>query len=69
MELRDIRLRVVQIAVDIVESLTGEELLVVVTRSDAAELTAWSPFADAEVLEDVLNGWTDHSVWNAPKSL
>jgi hypothetical protein len=69
MQLSDIRSRVVQVAVDIVESLTGEELLVVVTRSDDGELTAWSPFADPAVLEDVLNGWTDHSVWNAPKTL
>ena len=69
MEISELRAKLLSLVVDTVEVFTDEELVVVVTRNDAQELTAWAPFASSEVLADVLNGWMDNSVWNAPKSL
>jgi hypothetical protein len=69
MDLSDLRTKLILSVIDIIETMTGEELLVVVTRNENDELTAQVPLGGLELLSDRLNGWVDNSVWNAPKSL
>lgn len=69
MELTDIRLELLNVVVDVLEVLTGEELVTIVTRAEDGSLTPWTFAPDAELLEDQLNSWMDRTPWNGPRSL
>lgn len=69
MELTYIRIRLLTVVMDILEVLTGEELVTIVTRAEDGSLTPWTFAPDAELLEDQLNSWMDKTPWNSPKSL
>ena len=69
MQLEDIRHKLLTVVMDVVEVLSGEELVTVVTRAEDGTLTPWTFSSADELLGDYLNGWMDHTPWNSPKSL
>lgn len=69
MELDSLRQKLLTSVMDILEVLTGEELLTIVTRAEDGTLTPWAFSQVDELLADQLNGWMDNTPWNSPKSL
>ena len=69
MELDGLRRRLLTAVMDILEVLTGQELLTIVTRDEDGTLTPWAFSRVDELLADKLNGWMDNTPWNSPKSL
>lgn len=61
--------KILNVILDTLEVITGEQVLVIVSADDEGVLTPWVPWGDERILLDMLNTWVDHRVWNAPKSL
>jgi hypothetical protein len=68
-EVSELRGQIINVVLDALEVLTGENVVVIVSTDDEGILTPWVPWGDERYLLDVLNTWVDNKVWNAPKSL
>jgi len=69
MEIEQLRQQIKTVILDAVESLSGQELVCLVTRDEDGVLTPYVLLDGVELLADNLNGWMDNTPWNAPKSL
>ena len=68
MEMTDLRLRLLQSVLEVIETLTGEQVVAVMTVDDDEFVTPWFWALQDEHGQRLL-AELDGKVWNGPKSL